>query len=116
MPENVEKNRTSMPNDTEPLIIGCLTSLIEKGSPTPTRDTVLLGRAAVIDSMALVNLVLDVEDAVRSRFGVSLSLADERAMSQTRSPFRTVATLTEYVNLLLGERLGEKAASWATNR
>ena len=51
--------------------------------------------------MALVNLILDVEDAVRTRFGVSLTLADERAMSQTRSPFRTVGTLAEYINLLL---------------
>jgi acyl carrier protein len=92
-----------MPNETEPLIIGCLAPLLEKGAPNPTRDTVLLGREAVIDSMALVHLVLDVEEAVRARFRVPLRLVDERAMSQTRSPFRTVATLAEYVNLLLAE-------------
>jgi len=91
-----------MPNEeTEPLIIECLTGLLGSEAPVPTRDTRLLGRNAAIDSMALVNLILDVEDAVRARFGVGLTLANERAMSQTHSPFRTVGTLAEYVNLLL---------------
>lgn len=91
-----------MPKDeTEPLIIECLTNFLGNEAPAPTRDTVLIGGTASIDSMALVNLILDVEDAVRARYGVSLTLADERAMSQTRSPFRTVGTLAEYINLLL---------------
>jgi hypothetical protein len=33
---------------------------------------------------------------VREQFGGSLVLADERAMSQTRSPFRTVGSLADY--------------------
>jgi acyl carrier protein len=90
-----------MPNDEiEPLIIECLTNLLGNEASAHNKDSVLLGQDAVIDSMALVNLVLDVEEAVRTRFGVSLTLADERAMSRTRSPFRTVGTLAEYVNLL----------------
>jgi acyl carrier protein len=91
-----------MPKDeTEALIIECLTNLLGNEAPAPLGDTVLLGQDAAIDSMALVNLLLDVEEAVRARFGVSLILADERAMSRTRSPFRTVATLAEYITPLL---------------
>ena len=39
--------------------------------------------------------------AIEDEFKVSLTLADEKAMSYSRSPFRTVQTLRDYVNDLL---------------
>ena len=55
-----------------------------------------------IDSLSLVRLVAALERAAEQQFGRRVVLADERAMSMRRSPFRTVATLAE----LLQERLG----------
>jgi acyl carrier protein len=66
-------------------------------------DTALFGRTGLFDSLGLVNLILAVEEAVLDEHGVSVALADERAMSQSRSPFRTVGSLAEYAMRLVEE-------------
>jgi acyl carrier protein len=63
----------------------------------PSADTRLYGDGGALDSMALVNLIADVEDAVDAKFGASIALADEKAMSARRSPYRSVASLTDAV-------------------
>lgn len=60
-------------------------------------DAALLGAASGLDSFGLVNLIVALEQRIEDEFKVTLTLADERAMSRTRSPFRTVRTLHEYV-------------------
>ena len=59
-------------------------------------DTELFGSAGHIDSMGLVSLLLDIEDALLDK-DVEVSLSDERAMSAKNSPFRNVASLTDYI-------------------
>ena len=68
-----------------------------------TEDTVLFGRDGLLDSIALVSFILDLEDGIRAQYGVSITLADDRAMSQNRSPFRRVSSLTDYAAQLIGE-------------
>jgi len=68
------------------------------GLNTPTAESPLYGEHGPLDSMALVNLIADIEEAVNAKFGVAISLADEKAMSSRNSPFRTVASLTEAVH------------------
>ena len=70
-------------------------------------DTVLFGRAGRLDSLGLVNLIVEIEQKAEKEFGVTVTLADERAMSQKSSPFRTVATLANYISLLLEETSNE---------
>ncbi|MGH3117315.1 MAG: acyl carrier protein [Gaiellales bacterium] len=65
------------------------------------RDTALLGRDGVLDSMGLVALVVAVEQVIEDEYGVSVSLADERALSERKSPFKTVGTLAEYAGRLV---------------
>jgi acyl carrier protein len=60
-------------------------------------ESALYGNEGVLDSMALVNLIADVEDAVSEKFGVAIALADEKAMSARHSPFLTVKTLAQAV-------------------
>ena len=62
---------------------------------------VLFGEGGVLASVDFVTLVLDIEEAVETVTGQSVTLADERAMSQKHSPFRTVGTLAEYIAELL---------------
>ena len=64
-------------------------------------DTRLFGEN--LDSLGIVFLVTDLESAISEEFGIDLTLADERAMSQKTSPFRTVKLLTKYVSLLISE-------------
>ncbi len=64
-------------------------------------DSVLFGEGGVLTSVDFVTLVLDIEEAVENATGQSITLADERAMSQKHSPFRTVGTLADYIAGLL---------------
>ena len=59
-------------------------------------ETVLYGDGGILDSMALVSLVIAVEQAIEDKFDKSVGLADEKAMSQSKSPYRTAGALAEY--------------------
>jgi acyl carrier protein len=62
-----------------------------------TTETRLFGEAGLLDSIGLVSAVIELEQRLRERFDRSFTLADERAMSQARSPFRTVGSLADYI-------------------
>jgi acyl carrier protein len=61
----------------------------------------LYGQDGVLDSLGLVSFVVAVEQAVQERLGIQVALADDRAMSQRHSPFRTVGSLVEYISALV---------------
>ena len=63
-------------------------------------DAPLFGPGSPLDSLGLVGLLVDIEDALRDR-GVEVELSDARAMSQTRSPFRDVPALVGYIDGLM---------------
>ena len=65
--------------------------------------TVLFGKDGKLDSLGLVNLLVIIEQNIEDEFDVSFTIADERAMSQKRSPFRTIGTLADYIDMLLRE-------------
>jgi len=69
-------------------------------------ETVLFGRGGKLDSLGLVSLIAAVEQNIDEEFGVAITLADERAMSQENSPFRTLSSLKDYARLLLKESTG----------
>lgn len=74
----------------------------EDGAQVPKQEsTSLYGAEGYLDSMALVSLLIDIEDACMER-GIEITLSDERAMSQKNSPFRSVATLADYIESLTG--------------
>ncbi len=68
---------------------------------TVDADTALFGRGALLDSLGLVSLVLELEMAVNDRFGAEVVLADEKAMAQKNSPFRTVGSLARFIQQAL---------------
>ncbi len=67
-------------------------------------DTRLLGAQAVVDSMGLVALIVDLEEKIAANYGREIVLADERAMSLRTSPFKRVQTLVEHIVEKLGAR------------
>ena len=69
----------------------------------PTNKTKLFGENGALNSLALVSLISDLEDRISEEFDKDIVLADEKAMSQRASPFRTVAALTDYIEKLLSE-------------
>ena len=52
--------------------------------------TVLFGKDGKLDSLGLVNLLVIIEQNIEDEFDVSITIADEKAMSQKYSPFQTV--------------------------
>jgi len=68
-------------------------------------DTTLFGSDSKIDSLGLINLIVAVEQNITDEYDIIITLADERAMSQEKSPFRTVSSLADYIEILLGEKL-----------
>ena len=66
-------------------------------------DTVLLGKDSNIDSITLVNLIVTIEESLEDNLNVSVTLADEKALSQKNSPFLTIQTLLDYIALLIKE-------------
>jgi len=42
-----------------------------------------------------------VEQTIEDKYGASISLADEKALSQRNSPYRTVGSLAEYASRLI---------------
>ena len=63
----------------------------------PDPQTALYGEGGSLDSMSLVNLIADIEEALVEKFDASIALADEKAMSAKSSPYRNVASLTDAV-------------------
>jgi acetyltransferase-like isoleucine patch superfamily enzyme/acyl carrier protein len=74
-------------------------------STTTTLFNGSVGNAGNLDSLGLLNLIVATEQRIESEFGITITLADERAMSQKNSPFRTIGTLANYVSLLLEEKV-----------
>ncbi len=91
------------------MVISSLQDVLDMGNGNPTQpetirvDTRLIGREAVLDSMGLVNLIVEIEQRLEDDFGMAVVLADDRAMSQEKSPFRSVGSLADYISRLVGE-------------
>jgi hypothetical protein len=66
-------------------------------------DTALYGSASDLDSLGLVNFIVAAEQRIHEAFGKSLVLADDRALAQDPSPFRSVGALADYIEVLLRE-------------
>lgn len=66
-------------------------------------EAIIFGEGGKLDSLGLVNLVLLVEERISDELGYEIAIADEKAVSQKDSPFRSAQTLAEYINQLLQE-------------
>jgi acyl carrier protein len=79
-----------------------LDAVVQSPSPTDaSEETALFGEEGMLDSLGLVALIVDVEEAIAER-GVAITLGDDRAVSQRTSPFRTVGSLADYIATLAG--------------
>ena len=65
--------------------------------------TPLFGSNGKLDSLGLISLLFIIEQNIEDEFDVSITIAEEKAMSQKRSPFRTIGTLADYIDMLLNE-------------
>ena len=96
-----------MQQKIEKIIVEALVELNEEleneNLNNPTIETKLYGGSGALDSLTLVSLITDLEERISDEFEKDIILADEKAMSQRTSPFRSVETLTNYIQKLLEE-------------
>ena len=96
--------------DLVDLVKTCLVEVAEQDGldlPNLETETEIFGEGGFLDSAALVMLVTVVEEAIEEELGVTVSLTDERAMSQTRSPFQSIAALADYAKLRIDDEQGD---------
>lgn len=74
--------------------LNCIST--ELNSQTP-----LIGNNRILDSMGLVNIIVDIETEFLDR-GIEISLTSEAAMSLKISPFRTIGSLCNFIENQLG--------------
>ena len=101
------KEPGSLTQPLESLIVTCLRALSAQQNFTVPADlgraTPLFGDRGMLDSLTLVALVVAVEQAIEDELGASVSLADEKALSQKHSPYRTIGSLADYAGGLIHE-------------
>lgn len=69
-----------------------------------SRDTPLFGPDGILDSMGMIMLLVGLEQAIEDKHGVSVNLADEKALSKQNSLYRTIGSLADYASRLMQER------------
>ncbi len=78
------------------IVINAVKEYIDDESAQINESAILLGNNAVVDSIGLVNLIVDVESALAEK-DIEITLTSEDAMSRRKSPFRSVETLGDYI-------------------
>lgn len=98
----------SMPVDRESVLRAVFATVDEVNQTLPddrklekSVETRLFGQRGELDSLELVNFIVMLEQRLADEFGLVVTLADEKAISRTTSPFSTVERLADYVIELL---------------
>ena len=86
--------------EIEALVLGAMSNTNQAQIPAKqlrvAADAPLFGADSPLDSLGLVSLLIDIEEALAER-GFEVNLSDARAMSESRSPFRNVPALVGYI-------------------
>lgn len=88
------------PQEVENVVVEVVRDICnERGieSPTLDCDTILIGSEALVDSVGLVTIVMEIEERLSEDFAVEVSLTSDKAMSRERSPLRTIGSIRDYV-------------------
>lgn len=97
----MEKTREGLKSELIRIISGAFQERQAKrkkeGSAEVSPQTRLYGQGSSLDSIALVELLFEIEERVSDRYGVPVTLMDEKAMSARNSPFITIESLAEYL-------------------
>ena len=64
-------------------------------------DLELYGKKSVFDSLSLVRFIVSIQDKILENYGKEIILVSADAMSRANSPFKTVKSLSNYIEELL---------------
>ena len=66
-------------------------------------ETRFIGSQACIDSITFVTFITIIEEIIEYKLDKTVHLVNEKAFSSKRSPFYSIATMTEYIEDLVKE-------------
>lgn len=93
--------------DSVKIIIECVRQIADATGNEAAREvdekSRLFGPDGLFDSMDLVMLTVDIEQKIFELTGKTVSLASEKAMSRSVSPFRSVKLMAVFLDELLEE-------------
>lgn len=92
--------------ETNIVVDALVATLNGQGDTVPediNNSTQLFGANGLLDSIGLVALVIEIESQIAAKLDVAIVLADDRAMSQRNSPFRSVESLAAHVVSLVNK-------------
>ena len=90
------------------LLLTCINSAVSE-LPSEERfvvseETLLLAEGSAFDSLQLVSIIVDFEEALSRTFNATMCLTTDDALMGSDTPFRSVKTLTEYAEKILFAR------------
>ena len=85
-------------NQIEEIVLNVVKSYCESLEIDQNIDlnTQLIGSERLLDSMGLVNVIIDVESTLLEN-NIEISIMSETAMSNKISPFRTISSLSNFI-------------------
>lgn len=110
MTEKNDKSRghNRMKDKITAIVLDCVKTVGEmeekKELLQATESLRLFGGSGLLDSIGIVMLITEIEEQFEQQLKLSITLADDRAMSQKTSPFRSVKTLVNYLVKLVAEQ------------
>lgn len=79
-----------------------LNSQLPKGAQIEkSPDAPLYGVGGKLESLDFVTFIMEVEERIKTEFGLDITIADENLLSKEKSPFSNLRTLIEYLEELL---------------
>ena len=89
------------------LVARSMTDVLEMNDePVPElldAETTIVGPSAILDSLGVVSLIVEIEQRLEQERGLAVTLASDRAMSQRSSPFRSIGVLADYLLEVINE-------------
>ena len=70
----------------------------------PDETISIMGPDSPFDSVDLVTYIVALEQTLEDDWNISIILADDRAMSQTISPFKSIGSICDYIEMLIKEK------------
>jgi acyl carrier protein len=81
------------------IVIKCVEEILQEGDKSVRVDksTQLYGQNGILDSLGLVRVITNIEEAISETFGKDIVIASEKAMSRKNSPFINVESLSKFI-------------------
>ncbi|MFG1523156.1 hypothetical protein [Halobacteriovorax sp. ZH1_bin.1] len=92
-----------MKDKIETIILEALNEVLEDNGIDHklNSEDMLFGDKGILDSMDLVNALVEIESRIADEFDKNISIVNEKAFSMKNSPFSNVNRLTEFVSELI---------------